>query len=167
MKREQRRLRLARRQALLADVSQRAAMRSLADALLQETRSDTLAQRSRELITAYGARSPAKDGAGLTEAGRFSAALGNLAHDAQQALADAAQQAQWQAKALGQAQTRARRQAERLEDARAAFEAAREKRQNDASASASPIRVRGLARNLQNEDRVPESGDESDADKGL
>ncbi|MEO0872373.1 MAG: hypothetical protein AAFY19_10550 [Pseudomonadota bacterium] len=167
MKREQRRLRLARRQALLADVSQRAAMRSLADALVEEARSDTLAQRSRDLVTAYGGRSQAQDGAGLAEAGRFSAALGSLAHDAEQARADASEQAQWQAQALGEAQTRAQRQAERLDDARAALRDAREKREHQASAAASTSSARGLAHNLQSEERVPGSGGERASDKRL
>jgi len=167
MKREQRRLRLARRQALLADVSERAAMRSLADALHEEARSDTLAQRSRDLVTAYGGRSQAQDGAGLAETGRFSAALGTLAHDAEQARADASQQAQWQAQALGEAQTRARRQAERLDDAHTALRAAREKREHEASATASAISARALARNLQREERVPDGGGERAPEKDL
>ncbi|MEM6858476.1 MAG: hypothetical protein AAF559_11445 [Pseudomonadota bacterium] len=167
MKRERRRLRLARRQALLADVSARAAMRSLANALHEEARSDALAQRSRDLVTAYGERPQAQDGAGLAEAGRFSAALGSLAHDAEQARADASQQAQWQAQALSEAQTRARRQAERLDDARAALHEAREKREHQATVAASASATRGLARNLHRDGRASDRGKDSASDKRL
>lgn len=101
MKREQRRLRLARRQNLIAQVGQRSAMRALADALSEEARSDALAKRSLDLARHYGEASEVRDGADLTHKGQFAAALGTLKAQAEQARADAAQQAQWQADALG------------------------------------------------------------------
>ena len=136
MKRERRRLRLAKRQALLAEVSQRAAMRGLADALVQESRSAALAQRSRTLTRTYGGLAQAQDGASLHQSVPFAGALSSLATDAEAASADAAQQAEWQAQALGQAQSRARRQSEKLGDAVAAYKAAREKRDQDPALAA-------------------------------
>ncbi|MEM7689033.1 MAG: hypothetical protein AAF291_08415 [Pseudomonadota bacterium] len=133
MKREKRRVRLARRQMLLADVSQRAAMRGLADALVEENRSAALAERSRALTSAYGGRSQASDGAALSHTARFAGAIAHLATDAEAARDDAQAQARWQAETLGQAQTRARLQSERLEGALAAYRSARERREHDPS----------------------------------
>lgn len=131
MNREERRVRVLKRQALLAQVSQRAAMRGLADALAEETRSATLAERSRDLTRVYGGRSRARDGAALEHATRFAGALAAVAQDARAALADAEQQTAWQVEALGQAQSRARRNAERLAEAVSAYQAAREQRENE------------------------------------
>ncbi|MEM1196376.1 MAG: hypothetical protein AAGH57_09760 [Pseudomonadota bacterium] len=148
MKREKRRLALARRQVLLAEVSERAAMLSLATALAEETRSATLAQRSRDLAKAYGGRPDARDGGALGQSGRFSAALGSLAHDAEQARDDASQQAAWHVEALGKAKTKARRQSERLEEARAALEQAQERRQDVPHLVRHSGDRRSLARNM-------------------
>ncbi len=131
MKREQRRLRLARRQNLIAQVGQRSAMRALADALSEEARSDALAKRSLDLARHYGEASEVRDGADLTHKGQFAAALGTLKAQAEQARADAAQQAQWQADALGQASTRADRQRERVEAAYAELQAAKAQRERE------------------------------------
>lgn len=154
MKREERRVKLARRQVMLAEVSQRAAMRSLADALSEEARSDTLARRSRELAAHYGGRAQGTDGAALAQNGRFAAALGSLAKNAQDALADASQQASWQVEALGKAQTRARRHSERLDTAMAAYRAAQDKRDTEPLLSASGQSPRRLARNMQGADHI-------------
>lgn len=154
MKREKRAVRVARRQALLAEVSQSAAMRALADALAEEKRSAALAQRSRTLTSAYGGRSQAGDGATLAQTARFAGALAKLAADAEAARADALAQSQWQSEALGQAQTRARRQSERLESARVAFQSAQDRRENDPSMTApskssAKSSGKGLARLVQ------------------
>ena len=88
MKREKRRVRLAKRQAMLADAGQRAAMRGLADALAQEHRSAALAQRSRALLQANQGRSLAGQGEALSHAVAFTGALASLANDAEAAKAD-------------------------------------------------------------------------------
>lgn len=151
---EKRRLRLAQRQALLAQVSQRAAMRSVADALSEETRSATLAERSRELVRVYGGRSQAADGAGLAQTGSFAVALGALAQDAEKGRADASEQTAWQMEALGKAQDRARRQSDRLESAKAQYRAARERR---LAANAPPPAKAGLARKVHRPDETETS----------
>lgn len=147
MTREKRRLRLAQRQHLLAQVSQRTAMRSLADALAEEARSATLAQRSRDLAAAYATRKGISDGAALAQTAQFAAALGTLANTAEKARADAGLQAAWQIEALGAAQTRAQRQSERLDQAHAELAAVQDRR-TLATQAAQPPR-KGLARNVQ------------------
>jgi len=133
--REKRRLKLAQRQALLAQVSQRTAMRALADAVSEEGRSESLAARSRDLVRRYSAADRSGDAQmpaeTLAQTGAFTAALAGLASDAEQSRADAAQQAQWQADALGKAQVKANRHAERLTKARADLEAIKARRDLD------------------------------------
>jgi hypothetical protein len=131
---------------MLAEVSQRAAMRSLADALTQERRSAELAGRSHELMRAYGGRRDAADAGALSQTARFSNALGSLAREAERSLADASAQAKWEREALARAQSRAERQAERLQRALAELRGLKEQRaaEDDVHAPA-----RGLARNLQ------------------
>lgn len=153
MKREARRLKLARRQALLAEVSQRAAMLSLANALAEEARSETLASRSRDLVKIYEGKVAAQDAGSLAHKGQFAVAIGRLAHDAEQARADASQQALWQVEALGQAQTRARRQSEHLEQAQAVYVDARERLREEPQALRSPAGKRRLARNVQDDEQ--------------
>lgn len=149
MKREKRRLRLAKRQALLAEVSQRAAMRGLADALAEEARSAGLAKRSRALVADYSGRATSSDGDALRHTVAFTGALAAIAKDADAAKADAAQQSAWQAQELGFAQTRARRQSERLHDALAAYNEARDARQSDHSTMPSSRDRARLARPVQ------------------
>ena len=147
MTREQRRLRLARRQALLADVSHKAAIRSLADAVSQEARCTTLAERSRALLETYKRQGGSVDGAALAQSARFLAAFGNLSDDANKAQADARAQLAWQLEALGQAQDRAQRQSERVETAKADVLKARHKREAE----------RGLAHNVRRLSPTPTS----------
>jgi len=128
MKREARRVRLARRQVLLARVSERTAMRSLAEALSEADRSEAIAVRSKALFEDYGARCGGGDGASLADLGRFSGALAALERDASKARDDAAQQASWQARTLSEAQTTAQRHNERLEKALGDYDRAREQR---------------------------------------
>ncbi|MEM7701665.1 MAG: hypothetical protein AAF251_06975 [Pseudomonadota bacterium] len=158
MKQERRRVRVARRQALLADVSQRAAMRGLADALAEENRSASLAERSRALTLTYGGRSHASDGARLEHSARFAGALAVIAQNAEAACADAKQQSEWQAEALNQAQTRARRYAERLAEAIAAYQYARELQASDACEDGSKPAGRSISTCLA---RPVQSGSES------
>lgn len=149
MKREERRVRVARRQAMLAEIRQRAAMRGLADALAEETRSADLAQRSRALVRNYSGHTGPSDAAALSHAVAFTGALASLAGDAEAAREDAAQQAAWQAQALSEAQTRARRQSERLEGALADYRKARERCERDPAMAKSPRAQPGLAQLVQ------------------
>ena len=151
MNREKRRVRLARRQAMLAEARQRAAMRGLADALAEENRSDGLARRSRALVANYSGRAQLADGEALHQAVAFTGGLASLARDANAAQEDAGRQAQWQAQALGEAQTRAKRQSERLAEALAVYSTARERRERDPTYAVSNRPAAGLAQLVQSD----------------
>ena len=121
-------------------------MRALADALAEEHRSVTLAQRSRELLRAYGGKPGVGDGADLEQTGRFAAALGALASDADQAVVDASAQARWEMETLGRAQSRKERQSERLQSALADRRALKQRREAAFDPHTASPR---LARNVQ------------------
>lgn len=158
MKRERRRVRVAKRQKLLAEVSQRAAMRGLADALAEEYRSAALAERSRALVKSYSDRSHAVDGASVQHTVAFSGALASLASDAEAARADASQQREWQAQALGHAQARARRLSERFDEALSAYDTALAKRENDPATLGSAGSQKNLARPVQSDEQDRPAG---------
>jgi len=139
--REARRLGLLRRQALIAEVARRQALRGLAEALAAEARSQALALRSRQLVGASAPGPGVTSGAALAARAGFTAGLAQLAGNAADAARDAARQSAWQAESLASAETRARRLAERTAEARAALDAARMRRE---AARALP-----LARKLQ------------------
>ncbi len=127
--REARRLALIERQALIARVARRQALRTLAEALEAEARSHALAARSRRLVAASAPPPGPTTGAALAERAGFTAGLAQLAATAAEAAEDAARQAAWQAEALARAETRARRLAEREAEARSALEAAKARRE--------------------------------------
>ncbi|MEE4287953.1 MAG: hypothetical protein V2J14_01170 [Erythrobacter sp.] len=149
MKREGRRIALVRRQAMLARLGERAAMRALADALGEAARSEALAVRSRGLLEASGSPDRMHDAAALVETRRFAGALARLAREADQARNDADRQAAWQAGALAAARTKADRLAERLEAARASDRLTRERREIERQAMLEPGRRQRLARDVQ------------------
>jgi len=144
--REARRLALIEKQALIAEITRKQALRSLAEALEAETRSNTLAARSRALVGASAPVVGLTSGAGLAGRAGFTAALAQLATTAGSAASDAARQSQWQAEALATAENRARRLTERAAEARAALDAARARAAQAEDAAT-------LARKLQNKPR--------------
>jgi hypothetical protein len=127
--REERRLALFRRQALIAKVARRQALRALADALAAEERSALLAARSRTLVAASAPQPGATLGAALAERAAFTASLAQLADTAADAAGDAARQSAWQAETLARAETRAKRLAEREAEARSALEVLKARRE--------------------------------------
>ncbi|KEO89568.1 hypothetical protein EH32_03435 [Erythrobacter litoralis] len=142
--RERRRLALAKRQLLIAQIAQRQAMRGLADALGEETRSRTLVERSRSLLESYSYVSGLASGEALTERGRFLASLSEVSAAAERAEGDAARQAEWQADVLAKADTRMRRFEDRTLEARRALETELNRR-----AASPPL---GMARKLLKKD---------------
>lgn len=143
---ERRRLALAARQTMIARLGQRQAMRSLAEALVEEQRSQHLAQRSRTLVAASGVK-PGEVGADtLAARTAFAAGLAGIAANAAFAAGDAARQAAWQAEALGHAESRLKRLEERERSARQALDQALTKREDAHNA--------GLARKLQRSKRA-------------
>lgn len=150
MTREQRRLRLARRLAMLAQIEQRGAMRGLADALAEETRSETLKERSLVLSQSYNPQEGASLASALGERSAFASSLAKLASDAESARADAEAQAHWRMQQLSAAQTRAQRLSEHAEAARKAVVRQRERTaQHTASAPASSGLARAVQSNLR------------------
>jgi hypothetical protein len=139
--REARRLALLKRQALIAEVARKQALRALAEALEAEARSDALAARSRRLVASSAPRPGITTGAALAERAGFTAGLAQLAVNAGDAARDAARQRAWQTESLARAETRAKRLGELTEDARGALAAAR--------ARAEAARDLPLARKLQ------------------
>lgn len=127
--REARRLALFQRQALLAKVARRQALRALADALAAEERSEALAARSRQLVAASAPQPGAMAAEVFAARAAFTASLVQLADTAAAAAGDAARQSAWQAETLAQIETRARRLAEREAEARAALDAVRARRE--------------------------------------
>lgn len=120
--REARRLALLQRQALIAGVARKQALRGLAEALDTEARSHTLATRSRMLVASSAAQPGVTTGAALIGRATFTASLSHLAASAGAAAEDAARQTVWQTETLALAETRAKRLAEREAEARSALD---------------------------------------------
>jgi hypothetical protein len=134
--REARRLALIERQAMIAGVARKQALRALAEAMEAEARSHALAARSRALVGASAPVPGETTGAVLGGRAAFTASLARLAATARDAAADAARQSVWQADTLARVETRSKRLAEREAEARAALDAARARREQAHEASA-------------------------------
>lgn len=139
--REARRLALLKRQALIAEVARKQALRGLAEAIAAEARSHALAARSRMLVAVSAPALGPTTGAALQGRAGFTAGLAQLAVSAGDAARDAARQSVWQADSLARAETRAKRLAEHTAEAQAALQAAK--------ARAEQARALPLARKLQ------------------
>jgi hypothetical protein len=139
--REARRLALIQRQALIAKVARRQALRGLAEALEAEARSHALADRASALVASSAPQPGATQGAALAARAGFTAGLAQLAVTAAEAAGDAARQSAWASETLALAETRSRRLAEREVEARAALDAVK--------AKAEAARSLPLARKLQ------------------
>lgn len=145
-KKQQRRLRFAKRQLALAQISRREAMAALADAVSEEARSTMLAERSADLLQDYSGRSSSDDGSTITghhlrDNAAFVRRLADIADQASKATKDARDQAAWQAQSLAQAETKATRLQEKVSAAQKAIE--------DAQLIRSQTEMSGLARKLQ------------------
>ena len=147
-KAERRRFDLARRQLTFAEIARREAMAALADAVNEEERTASLAERSRELLRDYEARADTEYGGSLRDHNRFTQRLQSIAEQADQARNDANDQAQWQVQSLAVAETRARRFDERMQSASREIEAIKEKRAQAQEAA--------LARKLHRPDTTAE-----------
>ncbi|MEM7665632.1 MAG: hypothetical protein AAF250_07215 [Pseudomonadota bacterium] len=104
--RERRRLKLVKRQAMLAQIAQREAMTSLASTLDELAKSASLADRTRSMARDYSARQTSAGAADLRELQNLAAGLANLAVDAEQTQSDARRQADWQTETLAGAENR-------------------------------------------------------------
>ncbi|MEM9500580.1 MAG: hypothetical protein AAF941_01920 [Pseudomonadota bacterium] len=147
--RERRRLRLAKRQVMLARVARREAMTSLAGTLDELEKSTSLVDRSRTLASDYSARQREAGAADLRELQRLACGLAGLAVNAEQARLDARQQADWQSETLAVAENKYRKLQDYADDALEAV------RRADAARAEpiAPTRTDRLARKLQTEDQ--------------
>ncbi len=134
-------------------------MAALADAVSEEARSNALADRSHDLLHEYakriGGTAAGSDGASLRGNTSFVGRLAEVAGQADQALKDASDQADWQLQTLAAADTRKSRLEERMAAAQREARAIRETREQ-ASAASSPSSSKGgatgaggMARKLQ------------------
>ncbi|MEQ8411663.1 MAG: hypothetical protein RIC51_01880 [Erythrobacter sp.] len=139
--RDKRRLALIGRQLMIARIARREALGALADALAEERRSRDLAQRSRGLAASYAGRRGAGEGDEVAGRMRFAGALSRLADDAGTGGAQAAREAEEQARALAGTERRIERLETREAEASRALAAARERRLGEAQGA--------LARKLQ------------------
>lgn len=107
---EDRRLKIAQRQLLLAQIARREARYGLANALSEEERSGQIHDRSRRLLDEYAKRIVEHDAGSLSQGLQsnlaFVRSLQEMADNAQGAHKDARDQAQWQMRALGAAEAR-------------------------------------------------------------
>lgn len=146
--RERRLLALAARQAMLAQIARREAMAALAEAIVEEERTGSLAERSRALLQEYRARAGEDDAGALRHQISFTSALGRIAQQADRASMDASDQAAWQVTTLASAEARATRIEERREQAKRALEAAIDRREQS--------HARTMAHKLQSKFSTPQ-----------
>lgn len=115
--RERRRLKLIKRQAVLAQIAQREAMTSLASTLDELAKSASLADRTRSLARDYSARQTSAEAVELRQLQSLAAGLADLAVDAEQAQSDARRQADWQTETLADAENRLKKLKEHADEA--------------------------------------------------
>lgn len=127
---EDRRLNIAKRQLMLAQIARREARYGLANALAEEERSEHIHDRSRALLDEYAKRITGKAAGSISQSLKanlaFVRSLQQMADDARGAHKDARDQAEWQIRALATAearmdthQTRVKDEARKLSDLRA------------------------------------------------
>lgn len=148
--REDKRLKIARRQLVLAQIARREARFALANALAEEDRSGKVHTRAQSLLNEYAKRVAAGDGVGTSQTLQanlaFVRSLQVMADDAHGAHKDASDQAQWQMRTLAKAETRMETRETRVKEERRALADLQERRDFPAELM-SPA---GLARKLQN-----------------
>ncbi|BDI60111.1 hypothetical protein [Qipengyuania nanhaisediminis] len=140
--RGRRRESLVGRQLVLARIARREAMAALADAIVKEENSASLAERSAEMIRAYSRRREAQDGEDLRSQSRFLGSLGAIAEDAEAARRDAIDQTRWHVDTLAAAQTRADRLEKRDSQARKARRAEAERKIAESAPAVPPRKAR-------------------------
>jgi hypothetical protein len=145
---EQRRVRLAQRQLLLAQIARREARHALASALAEEARCASVDARSRDLLNEYSRRiflrSEPNEAQALGNDFAFTRSLAAMAQSAQAAHRRAADRAQGQAATLAAAETRLSRHESRNADAARALEALDEHRDMMGELALAPCMARKL-----------------------
>jgi hypothetical protein len=130
---DKRRLKIVRRQLMMAQIARREARYALANALGEEERSQRVYGRTQDLLREYERRlidaEAASQSHSLTRNLAFVRSLQSMADEAGQAHKDARDQAQWQMQALAKAETRLEAQETRESEERRALRAQKERRE--------------------------------------
>ncbi|MEM1052497.1 MAG: hypothetical protein AAGI28_10420 [Pseudomonadota bacterium] len=159
---DDRRLKLARRQLAIAQISQSAAQYALAQAITEEDRSAEVQRRSEHLLREYTERAAQKDSAleshSLQTSLAFVRALQMMADHAEKAYRDARDQAEWQMRSLAAAESRMDAHQTRVGEERRALEEMRMRRE----VSPDLTGASGMARKLHKH-----NGGRADREDGL
>ncbi|WP_298307568.1 hypothetical protein [uncultured Erythrobacter sp.] len=154
---EERRLKIAKRQLMLAQIARREARLSLANAISDEERSAQIHARSCDLLHEYAKRvsevGPAAQSDTLQISLAFVRSLQDMTDNAQGALKDASDQAEWQVRALAAAETRMSAHETRLGQEKRALNDLRERREVPPELTGAS----GMARKLQNQRNAGEA----------
>ena len=130
---EDRRLKIAGRQLLMAQFARREARYALANALSEEQRSESVYGRTKDLLHEYERRlidaGAASQSHSLTNNLAFVRSLQSMSDEAGAAHKDARDQAYWQMQALAKAEARVEAQEVRENEARRALKAKKERRE--------------------------------------
>lgn len=156
---EDRRLKIARRQLMMAQIARREACYALANALGEEERSGQIHDRARSLLYEYEKRVAATNAGVLSHALQsnlaFVRTLQSMAEDAEQAHRDASDQARWQTQALARAETRLDAHETRVREEKHVLHNRREQRELTDQLVAGPDAKKNdrtsMARKLQNQ----------------
>ena len=153
---EKRRLKIAQRQLMLAQIARREARYALANAIFEEERSGKIHDRARDLLREYERRITQSDTATQSATLRsnlaFVRSLQTMAEDAGKAHKDARDQALWQVQALAKAETRLDAHETRLGEEKRALGTLKEKREIPPELTGSG----GMARKLQIQEHTGE-----------
>lgn len=153
---EDRRLKIAKRQLMLAQIARREARYSLANALAEEERSANIHERSRTLLHEYARRIHTHEtptaGQSLHSNLAFLRSLQTMSDSAQAAHKDASDQSQWEMQRLAMAETKMDAHKSKVDEEERAMSQLRMRRDVPPELTGAA----GLARKLQNHPQTDE-----------
>lgn len=154
---KERRLKIAKRQLLLAQIARREARLALANAIAEEERSAAIQGRANDLLNEYARRNgdPGKVhlGGSLSSDLAFIHSLQRMSHSAGQAHADAREQAEFQMRTLAAAETRMSAHEERVASESRALVQLRDRREIPPELTTPPKVARKLHKALATPDQ--------------
>ena len=154
---KERRLKIAKRQLLLAQIARREARLALANAIAEEERSAAIQGRANDLLNEYARRNgdPGKVhlGGSLSSDLAFIHSLQRMSHSAGQAHADAREQAEFQMRTLAAAETRMSAHEERVASESRALVQLRDRREIPPELTTPPKVARKLHKVLATPDQ--------------
>lgn len=150
---DDRRLKIARRQLMLAQIARREARFALASALTEEERSSQIENRARDLLREYEKRAAKSDVMSQSHTLQanlaFVRSLQMMADNAGEAHKDAKDQSAWQMQALAKAETRLDAQETRVGEEKRALADLRERRELPPELTGSQSMARKLQKREQ------------------